>query len=177
MSDGVQISNAAPKVSSAASDGKPTLRDQIVSAYNSVMGNTGNPLEGQYNPLQAATIGAGAAATAGVNQLKQLYQQGVGALAGRSNDPTMQAEAARMRVLADQTRQQGQEEAQLYQPMQEAFPYATGLGEAAPAVVPGGMAAMRSAAGFNAGRAYLDEMARATKSAQLAALVKALKGY
>lgn len=179
-----QISNAPERVTSAASMGaavpavpKLTLRDQITAAYNSVMGNSGNPLEAQYNPLQAGMIGAGAATDSAINQTKQLFQRGAGALAGRSADPAMQAEAERMRALSAQTGQQMQDAGQLYEPLREAFPYSTAIGEAAPAAVPGGMAAVRSAAGFNAGRAYLEDLAKATQSARLAALAKALRNY
>lgn len=175
MPEALQISNAAaPPAKGTGDPAKPTLRDALMSAWDKVFQPTGSPLETEYNPLQAANIGAGAASMSGINQLKQLFQSGSGALAQAGGMPE---EAARMRELAAQTGQQNQDAGALYEPMQQAYPYATAIGEATPAMVPGGMAAFRTQAGLNMGRNFLDEMAQAIKSEKLMALAKGLRRY
>ena len=141
------------------------------------MGKTGHPLEKEYNPLQAGLIAAGAATDSGINQAKRAFQQGTAALAGMSSNPVMQAAGARMHTLSEQTKQQMHENAALYKPLREAYPYMTAVGEAVPAAVPGGLPVFGTQAAFNLGRAYLDEVARAADSAKLKALADALRKF
>jgi len=153
-----------------------SLRDEISSLWDLVAGNTGHPLEREYNPMQAALIAAGAATDSGLNQVKRAFRRGAAALTGMSSNPAMQKEAARMRTLADETTQEIQQAGALYQPLKEAFPYSTAIGEALPAA-PAGLQAVGTQAGFNIGREYIDEIARAAESDRLTALANALRRY
>lgn len=150
---------------------KGSLRAALLAAWDQVMGKAGHPLEAQYGPLQAATVGAGAATNSAIDQLKHKFQTGAAGLASVAGN---QAEAERMRALAAQTGQQMGDEAALYEPMREAYPYATAIGEAAPAMT---APAILGQAAFNVGRTYLGDVAQASGNDYLMRLAAALRKY
>lgn len=140
--------------------GKPTLRELLSRNYDAVMG---------YGPVSASLVGAGAATNALVNGMKQKFQRGAAGLANLGGN---QAEAERMRALAAQTAQEQAEASNLYQPMREAFPYATAIGEAAPAITTG-VAGLSREAVYKVATTAAEEMAKRTRAQNLA---RALSG-
>lgn len=108
-----------------------------------------------YGPLEAGLIGAGAAAQSGIDQAHQAYLLARLGLANRWQGEEA-ANAIRVRI-GDLLRERG-DNGKLYQPLREARPYSTGIGEAIPAYTLG-RAAGSSALRWNVGTAALEDLA------------------
>lgn len=143
------------------------LRDQLAASFDAV-----ESLRQDYNPVTAALVGAGASASQGLGQLRQGIELGAGTIAEKLGMPEA---AAQWQQGADDTRSAMLDDAALYQQMRDAHPYATAVGEALPAAIPAGGAAMRSAAMWNAGAQGVKDLAAATESARLIAMANALR--
>lgn len=116
-------------------------------------------LERDYDPAQAVLIGAGAAMSAGMDQIGRVGNLGLSGVADRWGFNDF---AAARRADAEAIAQRRAEESRLYAPMRDAFPYATGFGEALPAAI-GGPASAQAAIHFNMGREYLGEIAQGSQ--------------
>ena len=119
-----------------------------------------------YNPLQALAVGAGAATQSGLDQAKHAYLLARLGLANRWQGPEA---ADAIRGTIGELLQRRTEDARLYQPLREARPYSTAIGEAIPAFTAGrgtGGAAMR----WNAGGAMLEDLAPQTIGQMFAAI-------
>lgn len=111
-----------------------------------------------YNPIQAAAIGAGAASQSGLDQLQQAYLLARLGIAQKWQGD--EAAAPFRQRIGDLMQDQG-DRAALYQPLKQAQPYATGIGEAAPSFALG-RGAGASALRWNMGTTALEDLAPAT---------------
>jgi hypothetical protein len=134
-----------------------------------------------YNPLTAGLVGAGAGFSGALDQGERIYQTGKKMLADRWGFPEASASA---QAALDANAARRIEEARLYKPMQQAFPYETAIAEAAPALMygPAGYSAAGTQAALNVSRRYLDELAaeyakHGANTDSIARLVNALRNF
>lgn len=120
-----------------------------------ILGPRSHPYEDEYSPLQAMTIAGGAGMDNLLNQGKRIYYTGQKMLADRYGySDTATAAQSNLDALA----QQKAEANRLYRPMQDAYPYMSGIGESLPAVI-GGPGALAPTLGFNLGKRYIGGLA------------------
>jgi hypothetical protein len=120
--------------------------------------SNGSPLENEYNPIEAGAIAAGSSFDNAWDQTKGAYYKARQNLANAAGNPVAENDyrqkmAALLRDSANKQR--------LYKPLADSFPYATGIGEALPAVA-GVFTALGNAVGANVLDRWLQDVARVT---------------
>lgn len=108
-----------------------------------------------YGLLDAFLISAGAAASAAKNQAMRKGMSAAELLSGLVGNASWEEWAALERAEAERRLA---EEARLYEPMRQAFPYVSAIGETLPASVLG-LRGMGGQMNFNLGRAALEQTA------------------
>lgn len=154
---------------------KLSLQDLALRAYN--MGAPITPMQREYNPAEAFLISAGAASESAVDQAMKAYYFGRGTFADKWQTPE---EAAKHRAMMDTISARMNDNAELYEPLRQAYPYTTRAGETVPAFTAGlgpGAFALRS----NMALQYLQEAANSIADAggpiSLRALAQQLRRY